>query len=272
MLAFAAMSPDYKNMPLEQAMADLQARIANYEAVYEPVSNEDFSYIKLINLRSKIICNKIYGRFAHLIATHLMCCHIEPRPIYLVRSGHMDLASCEDCEGERRVDSYIVCVLLFRLSFELTMSRACSDPCCNENVGQLPESDSESPSDGGHTHVRQRRPRSASENIIWGGSGADTPAGERERESSDAGPSKPSPEAPLRSVSRRTKQRGSVITWGSPINSGSQPRSLIDIEPRCVFSILFNGELPPFTSPFKFRVFELKKNPFPPGAEPSPLQ
>ncbi len=88
-------SPDYKDVPLEQALADLRLRIKNYERVYEPIQDDALSYLKLINLNSKVICNKIHGSLGHLISAYLMSIHIQPRPIYLVRTGK--------CEGEERI-------------------------------------------------------------------------------------------------------------------------------------------------------------------------
>ena len=88
-------SPDYKDVPLEQALADLRLRIKNYERIYEPIQDDVLSYLKLINLNSKVICNKIHGSLGHLISAYLMSIHIQPRPIYLVRTGK--------CEGEERI-------------------------------------------------------------------------------------------------------------------------------------------------------------------------
>jgi len=88
-------SPDYSSMPLEEALKDLKKRIANYEKVYEPVNDDHLSYLKLINLNSKVIANKIHGSLGHLISAYLMSIHIQPRPIYLVRTGK--------CEGEERI-------------------------------------------------------------------------------------------------------------------------------------------------------------------------
>ncbi len=55
---------------------DLRARISNYEAVYETIEDdEQLSYIKLINLQSKVICNRIYGKIAQKIVGFLMAIH-----------------------------------------------------------------------------------------------------------------------------------------------------------------------------------------------------
>lgn len=59
-----ANSPDYAGMSIEDAMADLARRVAEYEKVYEPIdeAREDelsalgpISYIKLIDLQSKVV-------------------------------------------------------------------------------------------------------------------------------------------------------------------------------------------------------------------------
>ena len=46
----------------------------------------------IIVSNSKVICNKIHGSLGHLISAYLMSIHIQPRPIYLVRTGK--------CEGK----------------------------------------------------------------------------------------------------------------------------------------------------------------------------
>jgi len=83
-------SPDYKNMPIEEALKDLEQRIANYERVYEPIDDNVLSYIKLINLHSKVICNKIYGSIPQATATFLMALNLTERSIWLCRSGKVD--------------------------------------------------------------------------------------------------------------------------------------------------------------------------------------
>lgn len=81
-------SPDYSNMPLDEAFTDLEKRIENYRKVYQTIEDDSLSYIKLINLQSKVICNKITGRLAHKIVAFLMGIHVDKRPIWLTRTGH----------------------------------------------------------------------------------------------------------------------------------------------------------------------------------------
>jgi len=86
-------SPDYKDMTFEEAERDLLQRIRNYEKVYQPINDDSLSYIKLINLQSKVICNHVKGSKGHLIASYLMSIHIANRPIWLTRTGRVDDSS-----------------------------------------------------------------------------------------------------------------------------------------------------------------------------------
>eukprot|EP00512_Aurantiochytrium_limacinum_P005207 CAMPEP_0171498374 /NCGR_PEP_ID=MMETSP0958-20121227/7813_1 /TAXON_ID=87120 /ORGANISM="Aurantiochytrium limacinum, Strain ATCCMYA-1381" /LENGTH=868 /DNA_ID=CAMNT_0012032763 /DNA_START=697 /DNA_END=3303 /DNA_ORIENTATION=+ len=79
-------SPDFEGMDEEKALGDLRARIAAYEKAYEPV-DEDVSYIKIYNMSSKMLANKIYGRLARSILPYMLSLHVGLRPIYFVRAG-----------------------------------------------------------------------------------------------------------------------------------------------------------------------------------------
>lgn len=94
------LSPDFKNMDFQSAVKDLKKRIANYEAVYESLDEDEkdpkgnsVSFIKVINLSSKVIANNIHGKIARSVLTFLMNLHIIQRPIFLVRAPHPDGAT-----------------------------------------------------------------------------------------------------------------------------------------------------------------------------------
>lgn len=73
------------------ALEDLRSRIRNYERVYETVDERlepDVAYIKVIDLREKIVCFRISGARAQAIVAFLMAVHVVHRPIWLVRAGH----------------------------------------------------------------------------------------------------------------------------------------------------------------------------------------
>jgi hypothetical protein len=93
-------SPDYRDMPLDTALADLQSRISEYERVYEPLSESEdegsplgpLKFIKLLDLREKIVCRRIWGQLQYSLVNLLMAIHIAPRPVFFVRAG--------ECDGE----------------------------------------------------------------------------------------------------------------------------------------------------------------------------
>merc|ERR1711862_304095 len=80
-------SPDYKYMSEEEALADVRKRVGKYEEVYETVDDDSLSYIKLYNFSSKVLANQIYGRMSKTVIPALMAWHIGQRPIYLCRAG-----------------------------------------------------------------------------------------------------------------------------------------------------------------------------------------
>lgn len=92
-------SPDYADMPVEDAMKDLLSRVKKYEEAYETIDDDTQSYIKIFNLSSKMLVNHIYGRMAKSIVPALMAWNIGTRPVFICRAGQtMD-------ETERRVSN-----------------------------------------------------------------------------------------------------------------------------------------------------------------------
>jgi len=80
-------SPDYKDMDVDEAMADLLSRTKKYEEAYETIEDDSQSYIKIFNLSSKILVNHIYGRMAKSIVPALMAWNIGTRPVFICRAG-----------------------------------------------------------------------------------------------------------------------------------------------------------------------------------------
>lgn len=80
-------SPDYVNMDPDMAADDFRARIDHYQEHYQTVIEEDYSYIKLINVGSQVIINMIQGYLESRIIYYLMNLHIAPRKIYFSRHG-----------------------------------------------------------------------------------------------------------------------------------------------------------------------------------------
>ena len=80
-------SPDFKGIPTEEGIADLRKRVKNYEAQYETITDDSYSYIKIFNLSSKLLANQIYGRMSKTVVPALMAWNIGTRPIWICRAG-----------------------------------------------------------------------------------------------------------------------------------------------------------------------------------------
>ncbi|ODV87601.1 hypothetical protein CANARDRAFT_6125 [[Candida] arabinofermentans NRRL YB-2248] len=90
MLDINATSPDYTGKSSKYATEDLLTKINYYKKYYEPMDladEKDLSFIKLINVNSQIIINKIESYLESRIAYYIMNLHIKPRYIWLSRHG-----------------------------------------------------------------------------------------------------------------------------------------------------------------------------------------
>lgn len=96
-------SPDYKGQDPDVAAQDFLNRIRNYEKVYESIDEDekDLTYVKLIDVGSKVIINQIRDYLQSRVVYYLMNLHIKPRSIWLSRvfpqSIHYVFPSDVDC-------------------------------------------------------------------------------------------------------------------------------------------------------------------------------
>ncbi|ESO05219.1 hypothetical protein HELRODRAFT_185506 [Helobdella robusta] len=84
------MSPDYENVSREQAVEDFKQRIKYYERSYEPLDidyDKNISFLKIFNLGSKFIANKIKSHMQSRIIYYFMNISVLPRVIYITRAG-----------------------------------------------------------------------------------------------------------------------------------------------------------------------------------------
>ncbi|KAL9714293.1 Fructose-2,6-bisphosphatase [Leucoagaricus gongylophorus] len=79
--------PDYKDMSPEDAKRDFLRRIQEYEKVYETITEDHLSYLRIVNVGSNVTVSNIHGYLASRIAFYLMNLHLKPRSIYLSRHG-----------------------------------------------------------------------------------------------------------------------------------------------------------------------------------------
>lgn len=86
-------SPDYSNKDSEFALNDFLRRITFYQQNYQTLNvedDEDLSFIKLVNVNSQIILNRIESYLESRIVYYVMNLHIKPRSIWLSRHGESE--------------------------------------------------------------------------------------------------------------------------------------------------------------------------------------
>jgi broad specificity phosphatase PhoE len=92
--------PDFAALPREEAFRDFKARIKHYESVYEPMDEEDLSWIKLINCGRRVEINNIHGYLLGRIVQFLANMHNTVHSIYLTRHGQSEYNRCSKIGGD----------------------------------------------------------------------------------------------------------------------------------------------------------------------------
>jgi len=80
-------SPDYVGRDPEDAAADFRARIDHYARSYEPVTNPELSFIRVVDAGRQIVVNRISGYLPGRLVTFLMNLHLSSRPVFFTRHG-----------------------------------------------------------------------------------------------------------------------------------------------------------------------------------------
>ncbi|KYQ88496.1 Fructose-6-phosphate 2-kinase/fructose-2 [Tieghemostelium lacteum] len=80
-------SPDYEHHSQDEAIKQFKERLSYYEKEYITLDNNSYQYIKLYDVGKKIIANNITGYLPSRIMFLLMNLHLNPKPIWLCRSG-----------------------------------------------------------------------------------------------------------------------------------------------------------------------------------------
>ena len=89
-------SPDYAGYNVAEATRKFKARIEKYKERYQEVLEPNLSYIKVYNLQSRVLCNRIFGRIGKAILVYLITMHIGSRPICLTRPGEAEETPDDD--------------------------------------------------------------------------------------------------------------------------------------------------------------------------------
>lgn len=83
-------SPDYEGVDPEEAARDFRQRIEHYARAYEPVEEEEYSYIKLIDVGRVIVMHRLGGYLPSQLVPLLLHLHLVRRPIWLTRHGESE--------------------------------------------------------------------------------------------------------------------------------------------------------------------------------------
>lgn len=86
-------SPDYQGQSADFATSDFLKRIKHYELTYEPLDRDhdrQLTFVKLVNVNSQIMLNRIELYLELRIVYYVMNLHIRPRTIYLLRHGELE--------------------------------------------------------------------------------------------------------------------------------------------------------------------------------------
>lgn len=80
-------SPDYENVDPTEAVRDFRARIAHYERDYEPLNDDEGSWLRMTDTGKKLVANRVDGYLEARLGFFLMNLHLTDRPIWLTRHG-----------------------------------------------------------------------------------------------------------------------------------------------------------------------------------------
>uniref|UniRef100_A0A6B2L5U3 6-phosphofructo-2-kinase domain-containing protein n=1 Tax=Arcella intermedia TaxID=1963864 RepID=A0A6B2L5U3_9EUKA len=79
-------STHLKDMPKSEGVKYVQQRVKSYQRGFETISDDSLSYIKIINMKSKMISNRVYGNLSTRVMSLVQSMHLELRPLWLVRT------------------------------------------------------------------------------------------------------------------------------------------------------------------------------------------
>lgn len=77
--------PDYATVSPEVAKQDFLRRIAEYEKIYETITESRLSYVRIKNVGHEATVSHINGYLQSRIAFFLMNLHVKPRSIFFSR-------------------------------------------------------------------------------------------------------------------------------------------------------------------------------------------
>lgn len=87
--------PDYKDVDTDVAINDFVSRMRNYEKAYQTIgleeeSDDNFQYIKMIDVGRKVVCCNIKGFLAGQVVFFLLNFNLAERQIWITRHGESE--------------------------------------------------------------------------------------------------------------------------------------------------------------------------------------
>jgi broad specificity phosphatase PhoE/predicted kinase len=83
-------SPDYASVAEPQALADFRARIAHYASVYEPLGEDEGSFVRHVDRGRQVVIHEVYGYVQGRIVFFLTNLQVSKRPVWLTRHGESE--------------------------------------------------------------------------------------------------------------------------------------------------------------------------------------
>ncbi|KAI7870239.1 6-phosphofructo-2-kinase-domain-containing protein [Spinellus fusiger] len=80
-------SPDYQHLDNASVSVDFAARMNHYTGYYETMTEENYTFVKLINAGSQYIINLVHGYLESRIVYYLINLHAHPKRIWFSRHG-----------------------------------------------------------------------------------------------------------------------------------------------------------------------------------------
>lgn len=96
-------SPDYVDVDPSDAADDFRARIAHYEGIYQPLEEDEGSFISVVDAGRMVTINEVDGYIASRLVFFLMNLHLTTRPIWLTRHGESEFNRKKLLGGDARL-------------------------------------------------------------------------------------------------------------------------------------------------------------------------
>ena len=83
-------SPDYVGASEAQALADFRARIAHYASVYEPLEEDEGSFVRHVDRGRQVVIHEVNGYVQGRMVFFLTNLQVSKRPVWITRHGESE--------------------------------------------------------------------------------------------------------------------------------------------------------------------------------------